>query len=67
MTAKIYYDCRRPTYRCSGKTIAILGYGSQGHARPQNLRDSGLPGDHRPARRQCELTNIAIQPRLPAG
>ena len=25
-----------------GKTIAIIGYGSQGHAHAQNLRDSGL-------------------------
>ncbi|WP_042159570.1 ketol-acid reductoisomerase [Paenibacillus gorillae] len=25
-----------------GKTIAVLGYGSQGHAQAQNLRDSGL-------------------------
>ena len=25
-----------------GKTIAIVGYGSQGHAQAQNLRDSGL-------------------------
>ena len=25
-----------------GKTIAVLGYGSQGHAHAQNLRDSGL-------------------------
>ncbi len=26
----------------SGKTVAILGYGSQGHAHAQNLRDSGV-------------------------
>src|SRR5690606_8633738 len=25
-----------------GKTIAVIGYGSQGHAQAQNLRDSGL-------------------------
>src|SRR5660397_232505 len=25
-----------------GKTVAILGYGSQGHAHAQNLRDSGV-------------------------
>ncbi len=31
-----------PTCRCSRtRTIAILGYGSQGHAHAQNLRDSG--------------------------
>ena len=26
----------------SGKTVAVLGYGSQGHAHAQNLRDSGV-------------------------
>ncbi len=25
------------------KTVAIIGYGSQGHAHAQNLRDSGVP------------------------
>ena len=25
-----------------GKTVAVLGYGSQGHAHAQNLRDSGV-------------------------
>ena len=25
-----------------GKTIAVIGYGSQGHAHSQNMRDSGL-------------------------
>ena len=26
----------------SGKTVAVLGYGSQGHSQAQNLRDSGV-------------------------
>ena len=26
----------------SGKTVAVIGYGSQGHAHAQNLRDSGV-------------------------
>ncbi len=26
----------------SGKTVAVIGYGSQGHAHAQNLRDSGM-------------------------
>jgi ketol-acid reductoisomerase len=41
MTAKIYYDDDADLSLLSDKTIAILGYGSQGHAQAQNLRDSG--------------------------
>jgi ketol-acid reductoisomerase len=41
MPAKIYYDDDADLSLLKGKTIAILGYGSQGHAQAQNLRDSG--------------------------
>jgi ketol-acid reductoisomerase len=37
----IYYDADADLARLDGKTIAILGYGSQGHAHALNLRDSG--------------------------
>jgi ketol-acid reductoisomerase len=37
----IYYDADADLARLEGKTIAILGYGSQGHAHALNLRDSG--------------------------
>ena len=40
--ATIYYDADADIKVLDGKTIAILGYGSQGHAQAQNLRDSGL-------------------------
>jgi len=41
MSAKIFYqeDCNLSLL--DGKTIAIIGYGSQGHAHALNLRDSG--------------------------
>ena len=39
--AKVYYDRDADLSFLNGKTIAILGYGSQGHAHAQNLRDSG--------------------------
>jgi ketol-acid reductoisomerase len=42
MPAKIYYDNDADLSALKGKTIAILGYGSQGHAQAQNLKDSGL-------------------------
>jgi ketol-acid reductoisomerase len=41
MAATIYYDNDADLSHLKGKTIAILGYGSQGHAQAQNLRDSG--------------------------
>jgi ketol-acid reductoisomerase len=37
----IYYDKDADLARLEGRTIAILGYGSQGHAHALNLRDSG--------------------------
>jgi ketol-acid reductoisomerase len=39
---KMYYDKDANLRYLKGKTIAILGYGSQGHAQAQNLRDSGV-------------------------
>jgi len=40
--AKVYYDKDADINILKGKRIAIIGYGSQGHAQAQNLRDSGL-------------------------
>jgi len=40
--AKIYYESDCNLGLLSGKTVAIIGYGSQGHAHAQNLRDSGV-------------------------
>lgn len=40
--AKMYYDSDADLGILKGKKIAIIGYGSQGHAQAQNLRDSGL-------------------------
>src|SRR4030066_47809 len=39
---KIYYDKDADLKNLKGKKIAIIGYGSQGHAQAQNLRESGL-------------------------
>ncbi|MFW6301512.1 MAG: ketol-acid reductoisomerase [Bacillota bacterium] len=38
----VYYDKDADLGRLEGKKIAVIGYGSQGHAQAQNLRDSGL-------------------------
>jgi ketol-acid reductoisomerase len=40
--AKMYYESDAKLELLKGKTIAILGYGSQGHAHALNLRDSGV-------------------------
>ena len=41
MAAKIYYDQDADLGLLKGKKIAIIGYGSQGHAHALNLKDSG--------------------------
>ncbi|OFP15059.1 ketol-acid reductoisomerase [Enterococcus sp. HMSC066C04] len=38
---KVYYDDAVAKDALEGKTIAVVGYGSQGHAHAQNLRDTG--------------------------
>jgi len=40
--ANIYYEKDCDLGLLKGKTLAVLGYGSQGHAQAQNLRDSGF-------------------------
>ena len=42
MPARIYYDQDADLGLLKGKKIAVVGYGSQGHAHALNLRDSGL-------------------------
>ncbi len=38
----MYYDADADLGRLRGKKVAVLGYGSQGHAHALNLRDSGV-------------------------
>ncbi|HEV7812013.1 MAG TPA: ketol-acid reductoisomerase [Leifsonia sp.] len=40
--AEIYYDNDADLSIVQGKKVAVIGYGSQGHAHAQNLRDSGV-------------------------
>ena len=39
---KVYYDKDADLSLIKGKQVTIIGYGSQGHAHAQNLRDSGV-------------------------
>jgi len=40
--AKVYYDSDADLSRIKGKKVAIVGYGSQGHAHALNLKESGV-------------------------
>ena len=42
MPVRVFYDKDGDLNLLKGKKIAILGYGSQGHAHALNLKDSGL-------------------------
>jgi len=40
--AQLFYDTDADLSLLNGKTVAIIGYGSQGHAHALNLKDSGV-------------------------
>ncbi len=42
MTARMYYDADADPSALAGQTVAIIGFGSQGHAHALNLRESGV-------------------------
>jgi ketol-acid reductoisomerase len=42
MAAEIFYDDDADLSIIQGRTVAVLGYGSQGHAHALSLRDSGV-------------------------
>ena len=39
---RVYYDRDADVNLVKGKKVVVVGYGSQGHAHAQNLRDSGV-------------------------
>ena len=47
MTATMYYDNDADPAALAGQTVAIIGYGSQGHAHALNLHESGVDVDRR--------------------
>ena len=42
MAAKIHTDKDADLKNLKGKTVAVIGFGSQGHAHALNLKDSGI-------------------------
>lgn len=58
---RMFYDKDVSMDALKGKKVAILGYGSQGHAHAQNLRDSGVDvvvGLHDGSNQQLELKKM---------
>ncbi len=43
MTAKVYYEADADSSIIRSRKVAIIGYGSQGHAHALNLKESGVP------------------------
>ena len=39
---RVYYDRDADVNLIKGKKVAVIGYGSQGHAHARNLKDSGV-------------------------
>ena len=63
--ATIFYEHDANPEALKGKTIAILGYGSQGHAQAQNLRDSGYKvivglDPNRPSAQQARADGMVV-------
>src|SRR6201991_4153622 len=65
MPAKIYTDKDADLKALKGKTCAVIGFGSQGHAHALNLRDSGVkviiglyPGS--PSRKVAEEKGLKV-------
>ncbi|MFM8914671.1 MAG: ketol-acid reductoisomerase, partial [Candidatus Limnocylindrus sp.] len=40
MSVKMYYSAEAPLDALKGQVIAVIGYGSQGHAHARNLKES---------------------------
>jgi ketol-acid reductoisomerase len=63
--AKVFYERDANPSALQGKTIAVLGYGSQGHAQAQNLRDSGYKvvvglDPDRPSAKQAKSDGMVV-------
>src|SRR5687767_6737820 len=67
MPAKVYYENDAGLDALLGKTVAVIGYGSQGHAHALNLRDSGIDvvvGLHEgsKSREKAEADGLRVSP-----
>src|SRR6266478_8111891 len=74
MPARIYYDQDADLGLIKGKKIAVIGYGSQGHAHALNLKDSGqevvvglYKGSRSWAKAEKDGLRVATVPEAAAG
>ncbi|MDZ7369614.1 MAG: ketol-acid reductoisomerase [candidate division KSB1 bacterium] len=63
---KLYYDQDADLGLLKGKTVAIIGYGSQGHAHALNLKDSGINvvvglNEGNPDRKKAEDAGLTVK------
>jgi ketol-acid reductoisomerase len=73
MSMRVYYDRDADLGLIKGKRVAIVGYGSQGHAHANNLRDSGVrelavalrPGS--PSAAGAEAAGLRVMPTAEAA
>ena len=70
--ATVFYERDANPNALKGKIIAILGYGSQGHAQAQNLRDSGYNvivglDPHRGSAQQAKADGMTVVPPAEAA
>src|SRR5881392_991122 len=69
MPATVYYDADASLDYLKDRAIAVIGYGSQGHAHALNLRDSrldvrvGLPASSRNRKKACDAGLRVMTPR----
>ena len=64
---KIYYDKDAELQQIKNKKVAVIGYGSQGHAHALNMKESGVSGRGRLARGQfhgckAEQSGLKVMP-----
>ncbi len=72
---RVYYDRDADLNLIKGKKVLIVGYGSQGHAHAQNLRDSGVKdvaialkaGSATRAKAEAAGFQSSPPPRAPSG
>ena len=60
---RVYYDRDADVNLIKGKKVAIIGYGSQGHAHANNLKDSGVEAARGRAARAIPAASPRRKPR----